>query len=104
MFGRLATFDVDPSRIDTVTEHFRVEAIRVFAAREGFLGYQAFVDRQRGRMIGISRWSTLAALEASGEVGRGIIEGAVRLGAVMVGEPQILEQTFDVAPGQRPAP
>lgn len=98
MYIRLATFDIPPAQLDSVTEHFRVESMRVFGAREGFLGYRAFVDRQRGRMVGISRWASLAALEASSEPGRGIITGALPLGASLVGEPQILEQAFDVLP------
>lgn len=98
MYARLATFDVNPAQLDAVAEHFRAEAIRVFAGRDGFLGYRAFIDRTHGRMIGISRWRSLAALEASSESGRGIIAGALELGAMLVGEPQILEQAFDVVP------
>lgn len=97
----MAAFDVDPSRLEAVVEHFRVEAVRVLSAHEGFLGYQAFVDRDRGRMVGVSRWRSLAELEASSESGRGIIRRAVELGAVMVGEPQVLERIFDVGPEQR---
>ena len=98
MHIRMATFEVDPGKLEAVAEHFRVEAIRVFSAHEGFLGYQAFMDRDRGCMVGISRWRSLAELEASSESGRGIIRGAADLGAVVVGEPQILEQAFDVEP------
>jgi quinol monooxygenase YgiN len=100
MHVRIATFDVTPRQLEAVAEHFRVAAIRAFSTREGFLGYQGFVDRERGRMVGISCWNSMAALEASSESGRGIIEGAVALGAVMVGEPQILEFAFDVGPVQ----
>lgn len=98
MHVRIATFDVAPIQLEAVAEHFRVEAIRVFSIREGFLGYQAFIDRDRGRMVGISCWRSLAELEASSESGRGIIRGAVELGAAMVGQPQILEQIFNVNP------
>lgn len=101
MHLRLATFEVDPARLDIVAAHFRMEALRVFSAHEGFLGYQAFTDPGRGRMVGMSRWRSLADLQASGEAGRGIIRGAIDLGAVMVGEPQVLEQIFDVGPGSR---
>lgn len=101
MHVRIATFEVDPVRLAAVVEHFRVEAIRVFSAYEGFLGYQAFTDPGRGRMVGMSRWRSLAELEASSEAGRGIIRGAIDLGAVMIGEPQVLEQVFDVGPESR---
>jgi len=95
MYVRIATFLVDPRQLDAAVEYFRVETIRVFSAYDGFLGYQAFVDRGRGRIVGMSRWRSLAALEASGESGRAVIQGAARLGAAIVGEPQILEQAFD---------
>lgn len=96
MYVRIATSEIPPRQENAVAEHFRVGAIRAFSDRDGFLGYQAFVDRDRGRMVGISRWRSLAALEASSESGRGIIEGAVALGVIMVGDPQILELAFDV--------
>ena len=98
MYVRLATFQVNPSQLEAVAEYFRVEAIPRFSAYEGFLGYQAFIDRSSGRMIGISRWRSLAALQESSESGRGIIRGAAELGAAMIGEPQILEQAFDERP------
>lgn len=98
MYVRIATFDVSPLQLEAVAEYFRVEALRVFSAYEEFLGYQVFIDRGRGRMVGISRWSSRAALEASGESGSQIIRGAAELGVVMVGEPQILEQAFDASP------
>lgn len=103
MHVRIATFEVDPARLDAVVAHFREQAVRVFSAHDGFLGYQAFIDAGRGRMMGISRWRTRAALEASSEAGRGIIRGALDLGAVMLGEPQVLEEVFDVGPGPRAA-
>ncbi len=98
MYARIATFEVNPEKLDVVAEHFRTESIRVFGALDGFLGYRAFVDRAHGRMIGVSRWNSLAELEASGDSGRGIIEGAFKLGVLMVGDPQIFEQAFDVVP------
>jgi len=101
MHVRIASFDVNPSQLEAVVEHFRVEAIRVFSAHDGFLGHQAFTGRDRGRMVGVSRWRSLADLEASSESGRAIIQGAVALGAVMVGEPQVLEQVFDAGPEPR---
>lgn len=101
MYARFATFDVPPAQMDAVTEHFRQGAMQAFAPRDGFLGYRSFVDRNKGRMYGISRWASLDALAASSSSGRAIIDGAIKLGAAIVGEPQILEQAFDI--GASPA-
>jgi quinol monooxygenase YgiN len=98
MFVRIGTFDVPPQNIGAVVEHFRTEAVRAFSGYRGFLGYQSFVDRDLGRMVGISRWTSRAELEASAEAARNILAGAKELGASVVGEPQILEEAFDAAP------
>ena len=98
MFARIGTFDVSPDRLDSVVEHFRVEAVRAFSKHEGFLGYQSFVDRERGRIVGISRWISRACLDDSAGSARGVLARALELGAVIVGEPQILEEAFDATP------
>ena len=98
MFARIGVFEVSPDKLDSVVEHFRLEAVRAFSNHEGFLGYQSFVDRKRGRMMGISRWTSRAHLDDSAESARSVIAGAFALGAVMVGEPQVFEEAFDAAP------
>ena len=84
-----------PEDIDAVVEHFWSNAVRAFSRHRGFLGYQSFVDRKSGRMVGISRWSSRAELEVSSETAREILAAAGKLGAKTVGEPQILELAFD---------
>lgn len=95
MHARIGTFDVPSQRLDDVIAHFRERVVAAFSRHEGFLGYQAYVDRERGRLVGISLWATRAALDASGETaGRSVAEAAA-LGATIVGERQILELAFD---------
>ena len=98
MFARIGTFDVPPAKIDTVTAYFRDEAVPAFSKHEGFLGYQAYVNRAKGRIVGISLWTTRAALEASAETARPLLAHAAALGAALIGDPQILEQAFDAPP------
>ena len=101
MFARIGIFDVSPDKLESVVEHFRIEAVRAFSKHEGFLGYQSFVDRERGRMVGISRWASRARLEASAESARSVLAKALDLGAVIVGEPQVFEEAFDAVPVRR---
>jgi quinol monooxygenase YgiN len=101
MFARIGIFDVSPDKLESVVEHFRIEAVRAFSKHDGFMGYQSFVDRERGRMVGISRWASRAQLDASAESARGVLTQALQLGAVIVGEPTVFEEAFDAAPLRR---
>ena len=105
MHARIGTFDVDPSRLDEVVALFRGPVFEAFSRHEGFIGYQSYVDRARGRMVGLSLWERLDDLEASAPTARHAREQAAALGAATVGEPQIVELAFDArasrrAPGQ----
>ena len=101
MHARIGTFEVSPQRLDELVAHLRDRVVPAFSKHEGFLGYRAYVDRERGRLIGISLWTTRAALDASGETARRALREAADLGAVVVGEPQALELAFDVAGDRR---
>ena len=98
MYARIGTFDIRPEQLDAVLAFMRQQAPRAFSAHAGFLGYQVLVDRQRGRIVGISRWTTRAALEASTVSARPLIQRVAELGGVLAGEPQILEEAFDEGP------
>ena len=95
MYARIGTFEVEHIQLNVAIEHFRINAVKAFSAHEGFLGYQAYIDRELGRIVGISRWTSREALESSSESARWVLSRANELGAVIVGEPQILEEAFD---------
>ena len=95
MYARIGTFKVNPAQLGAAVEHFRINAVEAFSSHDGFLGYQAYVDKKGGRIVGISRWTSREALEASGESARRILQRANELGAVIDGEPQVLEEAFD---------
>jgi quinol monooxygenase YgiN len=98
MHARIGTFEAPPQRLDEVIALLRDLVVSAFSEHEGFLGYQAYVDRERGRLVGISLWTTRSALDASGETARRVLREAADLGAAIAGEPQILELAFDARP------
>ena len=95
MHARIGTFDVNPEQLDHVVALFRGSVFDAFSRHKGFLGYQSYVDRERGRMVGLSLWESLSDLQASSETARQAREQAAALGAVTVGEPQLMELAFD---------
>lgn len=55
MHARLGTFEVSPDRLDEVVALFRGPVFEAFSKHKGFLGYQSYVDRERGRMVGLCK-------------------------------------------------
>jgi len=95
MYARIGTFDVSPENLDELTTLFHAQVVPAFSEHSGFIGYQAFVDRERGRFVGISLWRTRSELEGSVATAQRALNSASNIGAVTVGEPQILEMAFD---------
>jgi quinol monooxygenase YgiN len=95
MHVRIGTFAAPPERLDEVVAHFRDRVVAAFSEHPGFLGYRAYVDRARGRLVGISMWATRAALDGSADTARRALREAADLGAVTVGEPEVFELAFD---------
>ena len=95
MHVRIRTFEASAERLDQVVAFFRDAVVQRFSQHEGFVGYQALVDRSRGRVVGISWWTTLAALEASGATAQRSLHEAEGLGAITLGDAQILEVGVD---------
>jgi quinol monooxygenase YgiN len=95
LYARIGTFEMPPLIVDSVAALLRDQVVSAFSKHEGFLGYQAYVDRERGRLVGISLWTTRSTLEASAETGLHAVSKVAELGARVVGDIQILESAFD---------
>ncbi len=95
MYARIGTFQVDAENLLPAIEYFKTNTIRAFSVHEGFLGYQAYINRDRGQIVGISHWKSREALEASQESASRFLKQANELGAHIIGEPQVLEEAFD---------
>lgn len=104
MFSRIGTFDVSPQQLAELVAHFHENVVPAFSKHAGFLGYQAYVDQERGRFVGVSLWNTRSELEASSGTAKQALAVAFKIGATPVGEPQILEMAFDARPREQGAP
>lgn len=104
MYARIGTFEVPLPNLDKVLSILEDDTVPRFSKHEGFLGYQAYADRERGRVTGISMWATLADLMASGETGRHAVRKVAGFGATVVGTMQIMEFAFDARSSRTAAP
>jgi len=95
-WARIGTFEVEQSSADQVVAFFKDEVTPLFAESPGFLGYQAFMDRESGRYAGISYWETRTHLEGSAQSAKFALEKAASLGAVVIGSPAIAREEFDI--------
>jgi quinol monooxygenase YgiN len=96
LHARIGTFSAPPDRVPEVIAHFRDRVVPRFRKHAGFLGYRAYADAARGRIVGISLWETRAALDSSVETARTALREAREMGAETLGEPEILELAFDL--------
>lgn len=94
-FARIGVFAVKGQQFGPVISLFRDRVTPMFATYEGFIGYQAFSDENAGRYVGISYWTSLAALEASAPAALAARNEAAAMGASVVGEPMIAHEEFD---------
>ena len=98
MHARIGTFQVSPARLEEVESLFQEQVVPAFSGHKGFVGYTAYVDRERGRFVGVSLWQTRHDLDASAEAALAARHAAAEIGAETIGEPQILEMAFDARP------
>lgn len=94
-FARIGLFDVPPHQIASVVALFRERVAPAFAMHDGFLGYQAFVDENTGRYVGISYWASRTSLEDSSATASHAREQAAALGAQILGDPIVAREAFD---------
>jgi hypothetical protein len=94
-FMRIASFRIEASRRVEAMAYFCEQPVLQFSTCRGFLGYQCLLHLEQGMLTGISKWSSLDALDASASVAACVLDGAKMSGATLAGEPSIHEELFD---------
>ena len=91
LYGRVATIEGRPDKIEKGVSRFRDQAIPLIQSAEGFAGALMLVDREEGRALGITIWDSAEHREATD-----VAMAAIRAGAgdVMGGVPDV--KLYDV--------
>ena len=94
MHARVSTLEIDPSGIDEVARGLEENDIPEFEKADGYKGFTLLVDRQGGKVVGVSFWESEDALRASEEQGKAARERAVESSGAS-GTPEV--DRFEVA-------
>jgi heme-degrading monooxygenase HmoA len=88
MHARVSTLQLDPSRVDESVNRLKEEIVPELEQANGFKGFTAMVDRQSGKVIGVSFWESDEAMRGSEELGQSSRQRAGESGGA-TGEPQV---------------
>jgi heme-degrading monooxygenase HmoA len=88
MHARVSTLQLDPSRVDQAVSRLEEEIVPELEGANGFKGFTAMVDRQSGRIVGVSFWESEDAMRDSEELGQSSRQRAGEAGGAS-GEPEV---------------
>jgi len=66
MFARVRTTGGVPEKVDDGIRHFRENVVASYQNVAGFKGAYMLVNRQSGKIVGITLWDTEANMQATG--------------------------------------
>jgi heme-degrading monooxygenase HmoA len=66
MFARVRTTSGVPEKVDDGIRHFRENVVASYKDVAGFKGAYMLVNRQSGKIVGITLWDTEASMQATG--------------------------------------
>ena len=67
MFARVRTTSGAPEKVDDGIRHFRENVVASYKDVAGFKGAYMLVNRQSGKIVGITLWDTEASMQATGK-------------------------------------
>jgi hypothetical protein len=87
MYARVTSVEASPAKLDTATHFFQEQVLPQLQQMDGFKGFVALGDRQRGKLLGVALWESEEVMKPTEEVVSGIRGGIPHpLGAAAVEE------------------
>jgi heme-degrading monooxygenase HmoA len=93
MHARVSTLQMEGARIDDAVGRLKEEIVPDLEQTDGFKGFTLMVDRQSGKVVGVSFWESEDAMQASEEKGQAARQQAGEAGGAS-GEPGV--ERFEV--------
>ncbi len=80
MHARSAVIEMAPEKIDDAVEFWKDEQIPKYREQDGYKGFTLMVNRDSGKVFGVSFWESEDALRASDELGKQARAGLAETG------------------------
>ena len=95
MHARVTTLDMDPGKVDEVSDRLESEDVPEFKKLDGFKGMTLLTDRASGKTVAVTFWESEDALRQSEGAVKDARQRAADTGGA--GEPQVerFEVVFD---------
>ena len=75
MYAQVTTVETSPARFDAATHFFREQLLPQLKHMDGFKGFVALSDRQRGKLLGVVLWESEEVTHSTEEVVSGLRGG-----------------------------
>src|SRR5919199_2514144 len=75
MYAQVTTVDTSPARFDAATHFFQEQLLPQLKQMDGFKGFVALSDRQKGKLLGIVLWESEEVMHSTEEVVSGLRGG-----------------------------
>jgi hypothetical protein len=75
MYARVTTVEASPAKFDAATHFLREQLLPQLQQMDGFKGFVALGDPQRGELLGVALWESEEAMQPTEEVVSGIRGG-----------------------------
>jgi hypothetical protein len=69
MHARTGAFQLDPDKLDEAVSAFESNDLPQYKDQSGYKGFTLMVNRQNGKLFGVSFWESEADIAASDELG-----------------------------------
>lgn len=92
--ARSGSFQLSPDRVDDAIKAFASDQLPRYREQSGYKGFSLLVNRQSGKLLGVSFWKSEDDLEASDELGAEAREGLQHAGG---GSGDIVREDWEVA-------
>jgi hypothetical protein len=96
--ARSGAFQLDPDKLDEAIKQFESEQLPRYRKQSGYKGFSLMVNRESGKVIGISYWGSDEQLHASDDLGSEAREGIQQAGG---GQGDIVREEYEVILDER---
>lgn len=95
MHARSVVFEMSPDKVNDAVSQFEEGVIPRFRAISGYKGFTLLVNRESGKVLGVSFWESEEGVNASGELGAEARQTLADTAGASAQSPEVWEVAVD---------